>query len=141
MMPVRPLLPSGFRPELHRPAPSTDTPVTSDWQYGELRAACACVAEGRLRVRVDGVQPAPGFDVLLSPYDPDPDSTADVQLGLYWKPRPGAREGAETPFTVRAELDTGGMRASLVRVYHASGYVDLRVPAGPGMPAARMGPI
>jgi hypothetical protein len=103
------------------------------WQYGQLHAGCACAADGRLRVRVDGVQPAPGFDVLLAPYEPDPDSTADVQLGLYWKARPGASAGAATPYTARADVDLGGMRATLVRVYHASGYLDLRVrrpPAG-----------
>jgi hypothetical protein len=131
-MRIRPSAPSSA-PPIHLP------PLMSDWQYGELRAARACLADGRLRVRVDGVQPPPGYEVMLAAYEPDPDSTADVQLGLYWKPRTGTPTASETPYTVRAEVDLRGMHAALVRVYHASGYVDLRVPADPTMYCAWMG--
>lgn len=99
----------------------------NDWHYGRLDTVSAILANDRLIVRVDGVQPDPCFDVMLSAYAPDPDSTADVQLGLYWRLHSEAGDGAPTPYTVRAEIDVGGAGARVVRVYHASGYVDLTI--------------
>lgn len=113
-----------------------------DWQYGCFDAASAILANGRLTVRVEGVQPGPCFDVMLSAYAPNPDSSADVELGLYWRMR-SAGCGGPTPYTVDTEIALRGMRPALVRIFHASGYVDLRVrhgPAAPGVGLARPPP-
>lgn len=109
----------------------------SEWHFGRMGRAGAVVAGGRLRVRVDGMRPAPDVEVRLAPYPHDPDSSADVQLGLYW--RMGAESDAPAPFTAHAEVDLGGEPAPTVRIYHASGYQDVPVRHGPregGNPAS-----
>src|SRR5688500_6767418 len=74
------------------------------WPYGCFDAASAVLANGRLTVRVAGVQPGRGFDVMLSAYAPDPHGSADVEMGLYWRARPAEAEGAATPYAARAEV-------------------------------------
>jgi hypothetical protein len=99
----------------------------SDWQYGRMRAAWAFRINDRLIVRVDGTQPTACYDVRLREYVPDLESTADVQLGLYWRPLPGFCPGEAAPYTARIDLDVGGMALDLVRVDHADGHTDVKV--------------
>jgi hypothetical protein len=101
----------------------------SEWHFGLARAAWAFRKDGRVTVGVDGVQPAPSFAARLGEYTHDPDSTPDVQLGLYWGAPPGPWTCEPTPY--RAELQLGRADAWLVRVYHASGFVDLEVQTAP----------
>jgi hypothetical protein len=98
-----------------------------DWHYGRLDSASAVLANGRLRVRVDGVHPGGEMDVMLSAYAPDPNGSADVELGLYWRSPWADPAGRSVPYTARAEVPFRGMHAAVVRIYHASGFVDLRV--------------
>lgn len=110
----------------------------SDWHFGRLDAASAVLANGRLVVQVEGVRPGRHFDVMLAAYTPDPDSTADVQMGLYWRARSPEDGGEPTPYTVRTEAALPDGRTAVVRVYHASGYVDLRVGNRPSTPGLRV---
>lgn len=105
----------------------------SDWHYGRIGSATAVLADGRLLVRVDGTRPAPDVQVMLSAYPYDVGSSTDVEMGLYWRTATEPPPDAPAPFTVRAEVDIRGVRAPTLRIYHASGYVDVRVRhAGPG---------
>ncbi len=105
----------------------------SEWHYGHFDSASAAVAHGRLLVRVDGVRPAPEVEVRLAPYPHDPKSTTDVQLGLYWRGDDELPPGEPAPFTARAEVEVHGIRAPTLRIYHASGYRDVKVRrASPG---------
>jgi hypothetical protein len=105
----------------------------SEWHYGHFDLASAVLANGRLRVRVDGVQPAPEVEVMLAAYPHDPRSTPDVQMGLYWRGETEQYAEAPTPFTARVDVDVHGMCAPTLRIYHASGYRDVNVRhASPG---------
>lgn len=110
----------------------------SDWHFGRLDAASAVLANGCVVVWVDGVRPGRHFDVMLAPYAVDPDSTADVQVGLYWRARSGERDDAPTPYSARTEIVLPDVHTAVVRVYHASGYVDLRVGHRPSAPGLRI---
>lgn len=99
----------------------------SDWHYGRIREAWAFRINERLIVRVDGIQPTRCYDVRLREYVPDLKSSADVQLGLYWRPRPGSCRAEEVPYTARIDLDVGGMEVDLVRVDCADGHTDVPV--------------
>ena len=102
----------------------------TDWQYGRFDTVWARLTDGRLAVRVDGVKPAPWFQARLRPYAPDADSTADVQLGLYWHAQDATPAAEPAAYTASAEVDIRGVEVTVVRVYHASGFVDLRVRRG-----------
>lgn len=109
----------------------------SDWHYGRIEDARAFRINDRLIVRVDGMQPTRCHEVRLREYVPDLESSADVQLGLYWRARPGFCRDEEVPYTARIDLDVGGMEVDLVRVDHADGPTDVpvqRVPV-PELPA------
>jgi hypothetical protein len=108
----------------------------SDWHYGRIDSASALIVDGRLHVRVRGVQPAPEVEVMLAVYPHDRKSTPDVQLGLYWRHGPEQLPDAPTPFAVRAEVDVHGMRVRTVRVYHADSFRD--VTARHASPCARL---
>lgn len=109
----------------------------SDWHYGHIEDAWAFRINDRLIVRVDGIQPTRCHEVRLREYVPDLKSSADVQLGLYWKARPRFCRDEEVPYTARIDLDVGGMEVDLVRVDHADGHTDVPVqrvpfPESPG---------
>lgn len=99
----------------------------SDWHYGHIGDAWAFRINDRLIVRVDGIQPTRCHEVRLREYVPDLKSSADVQLGLYWKPRPGFCRDEGVPYSARIDLDVGGMEVDVVRVDHADGHRDLPV--------------
>lgn len=109
----------------------------SEWHYGHFDCASAVVAGGRLLVRVHGARPAGDVEVLLSPYPHDPDSTADVQMGLYWRGDDEPPPGTRMPFTARANVDVRRMDAPTLRIYHASGFLNVKVrhaSRGPDLP-------
>lgn len=110
----------------------------NDWHYGRIREAWAFRINDRLIVRVDGIQPTRCYEARLREYVPDLKSSADVQLGLYWKARPGSCREEEVPYTARIDLRVGRMEMDLVRVDHADGheYVPVRRIALPQPPAA-----
>lgn len=81
----------------------------------------------RLLVSVEGMKPAPCFDVWLGEYEEDPASTPDVQLGLYWRPGQERCPEQASPYTAHIELNVRGREIQLVRVYHADSYTDLRI--------------
>ncbi len=99
----------------------------SDWFYGRLTAASAVLANGRLTVRVDGVHPGRHFDVKLAEYTHEARGDTAVRLGLYWRKHSSENDGIPTRYTVRAEVRLPGVHGAIVRIDHASGYVDLRV--------------
>lgn len=101
----------------------------SEWYSGRMDSASAALENGTVVVRVAGTLPAPCFDVKLGAYAHDP--RADIQLGLYWRPRQPAWADEPTPFTIHAAVDVRGMRNPTVRIYDANGFLDLPVEADP----------
>ncbi|HEX6041934.1 hypothetical protein, partial [Longimicrobium sp.] len=97
-----------------------------DWFYGRLTRASAVRLGDRLIVRVEGVTPTPCHQVELREYVPDPNGSADVQLGLYWR-RTADCAPRRTRYAARIELRVGRMAADHVRVDTADGPLDLRV--------------
>lgn len=99
----------------------------SGWQYGRMKAAWALRVNDHVFVRVDGLKPTPCYDVKLTEYVRDRESDAEVQLGLFWKPRPGVCIRVLTPYSVRADVYVGRMEVKTVRIDHADGYTDVEV--------------
>ena len=108
-----------------------------EWYSGRMDSASATLEDGTVVVRVAGTLPAPCFDVKLAAYAHDPCAAADIQLGLYWRPRQAAWAEEPTPFTVHRAVDVRGMRNPSVRIYDANGFLDVSVRPAPSGSIAR----
>lgn len=109
-----------------------------DWFYGRLARASAFRLGDRLIVRVDGVKPSACHQVELREYVPDPQGSADVQLGLYWR-QAGECRPRRTRYVARLELRVGRMPMERVRIDTADGPRDLRVQPVPFSPVIASG--